>query len=313
MPGSFPIRFLRKLSFVGVCLLVSCTAPTGSGPGSVPGPGTDSEPGGVIEGDTDPTGDAAIEIAFADDPTDSLYARGKTDEGDEFAVFVERDDDGRPVVLRELATQLSDGTVVRAIADGSGRPVRFEERDSSVTIIYRDSDATVVHTDAAGVITQTVVSLPQTARSEVKAPVAFQTVTTDFLCGELLALYRLLVSIFFDCPDGSDSALCSSTIAQAALASLALCSEEVDIVPNAQLETEIASDPKTLGVGVALSVVAMANKLDEGAPTLTLDEPGTFTCPLTVTDAGADIAVEPGQAAALEGSATGGIGGYAYE
>ncbi len=146
MPGSFPIRLSKKLSLVGVCLLVSCTAPTGSGSGSDSGPGADSDPGGVIEGDTevdtDPTGDAAIEIAFADDPTGPLYARGKTDEGDEFAVFVDRDDEGRPAVLRELATQLLDGTVVTAIADGSGRPVRFEERDSSVTITWEVVEGT---------------------------------------------------------------------------------------------------------------------------------------------------------------------------
>lgn len=251
MPGSFPIRLFKNLLFAGVCLLVSCAAPTGSGSDTDSGPGTDSDPGGVIEGDTDPTVDAAIEIAFADDSTDPLYARGKTDEGDEFAVFVERDDDGQPVVLRELTTQLSDGTVVTAIADGSGRPVRFEEGDSSVTIIYRDSDVTLVYTDAAGVTTQTEVLLPQAARLEPKAAVAFETVTTDFLCRELLELYRVLVSIFFDCSDAADSPLCSSTIAQAALASLALCSEDVNIVPDAQLETEIASDSETLGPGVA--------------------------------------------------------------
>ncbi len=307
-------RILRKLLFLTTCLLTGCTALSGIG-------GSSRDDGGG--------GEPSVEIAFTEDPNDPLLARAKTDEGDEFAVFVERADDGEPIALRELAIQLADGTVVTAIADDSGRPVRFEDGNSSVTIIYRKSDAAVVYADAEGVTTETVVSLPEAARPAPKATVAFQAIETDFLCAELLASYRSIVTVVFDCSDTPESPLCSSVIAQAARASLRLCSEDATIVPDEQLETEIVTDLDTLGLGIALSVVAVANTRNEAGGTIleldavatggtgpytirweivegpmspivpdglstevALNQTGTYTIVVTATDSGGESATE---------------------
>ncbi len=307
-------RIWQKFLSLSSCLIAGCTTLSGLG-----GSG----------GDDDGSGASFLEIAFAEDLNDPLYARAKTDEGDEFAVFVERADDGEPVALRGLASQLADGTVVTAVADDTGRPARFEDADSSVTIIYRTSDATAIYTDALGLSTEAVFALPQAVRSTSKATTESQTIGANLLCTNLLASYRSIVAVVFDCSGTPDSPLCSSVIAQAAHASLRLCSEDSSIVPDAQLETRIATDPEALGVGIGLSVVAAADTRHESGQTIVelngvatggispytitwvlsegptspiipdgastevaLDQTGAYTIVVTATDSGGESATE---------------------
>ncbi|MCP4247093.1 MAG: hypothetical protein GY778_08590, partial [bacterium] len=317
----------------------------------------------------EPEPELAVEIAFAPDGDDALYARAKSGEGIEFAVFVERTADGEPFALRELTIQSTDGAVVTALPDEAGRPIRFDDGSSSVTILYGASEGTVVYTDPTGTSTETQVALPGAIPSPANSAAALRAATTDLLCDELLAGYRTMVPALFDCSPGSDAPWCGGNIAEAALASLVLCSAEPIVVTEEELETEIETDPDPLPlsavafadtregsgeVTVELNVVAsggvgpysFAWQIVEGpvqpaappgsAPEVVLKQSGTYSFVVTATDANGesasgtivvDVAVKTplvvtagpdwtftiGDLVILEGSATGGDGDYAYE
>lgn len=305
-------QFSSKLLFASMCLLTACfdegsvnvtTDPVNDGPSPV---------------DSANDGQSAVAIAFAGDSDGSLFARAKTDKGLEFAVFVERTADVASVILQELATQLTDGTVVRAVADDLGRPVRFEDGTESATIFYGVSSATVVYTDSVGNVVETEVVLAESGSTTSKAAVRSQASDADGLCEDILASYTSAVESIFNCLQTPDSLLCTSDIAKAARASLVLCSAYAIVVPDEQLETDIDTTPQALPLSLAARV-STTNQTDTvlveldavvtggtspyvvtwevvGGPTqpsipqgstaeIVLDQAGTYSFLVTATDA----------------------------
>ncbi len=243
-------RVLRLALAFGVCLLTGCDAITGIGGGS----DVEDTPNGPEESDA-----ASVEIAFSSDTDGALFARAKSNDGSEFAVFVERSSDGEPLVLREVTSQATDGTVVKTVADNLGRPVCFMTSSESATVFYGTASATVVYTDSTGERTEYEAPLPEWIDLTSKTAVRLQASDVGVLCGALLANYVQAVEAIFDCSQSSGSPLCSSSIAEAARATLMLCSEEATVVPEEQLETVIETELEVM----PLTVEATGSVRDE--------------------------------------------------
>jgi hypothetical protein len=65
----------------------------------------------------------------------------------------------------------------------------------------------------------------------------------------------MVVAALFDCTESPDLPWCGQTIAEAAMASLILCSDQTAVVPDDELETEVETTPATL----PLLVIAVAD------------------------------------------------------
>jgi hypothetical protein len=219
---------------------------------SVPGC---SSPSGGTGGSSD-----TIDVEFAADPNNPLFATAATSDGAEFAFYADTAaSDGAQT--SSVNTRLADGTIVKASLDSDGRPEKIVVDETTANVEYDEGTAKVIVV-TGDEISESDVPLPAEAARVLVGmdPRVTQSPPPGMRLCDRVRTYVETLRVLFDCQAGDGSARCAPAFVQFATASRRICTARQRLA--AALRTTIASEPPLIPLRV--QAIAMTSAGAEG-------------------------------------------------
>ncbi|HEY3242245.1 MAG TPA: hypothetical protein VGM03_02750 [Phycisphaerae bacterium] len=200
-----------------------------------------------------------LEVQFAIDPANPLFATARDSDGTEFAFYADTDSSDTARVS-SVNTRLADGTIVKSTLDDQGRPEKIVVGDTAATIEYQDSSAKVIVMEGDEVSESDVPLDSSAARSIYGGdPLILQAAPPPGvrLCDRVRNYVGFLRRLF-DCAADDSPPHCRPAFVRLALASRRICDARQRLTGSLPTSIQMLPPLVPVRVQVASSILPIA-------------------------------------------------------